>query len=90
MSNPNAWMSNADLNAFNGILGQYQVSDTDEAAASPQYYGFLGKEGHWYIMKVINTAGVKTYRYIQGHSDYDTNWTGRAGLTYGYFDEIFT
>ncbi len=87
---PAGWMSVADLAAFNGLLGQYQISDTDESASSPQYYGFLGKEGHWYIMKMINTAGVKTFRYIQGHSGYAAAWTGRAALTYGYFDEIFT
>jgi hypothetical protein len=64
----------------------YKISDVDDAG-SPQYYGFLDRDDHWFIMKVDTTA--KTYRYIAGPSNYPTNWTNRATLTYDYFSNIF-
>jgi len=63
----------------------YEVSDLDDAAL-PSYYGFVHKTGAWYIME--ETSGG-TYRYSKGSSLYSTGWTGRAGLEYGYFDDIF-
>lgn len=66
----------------------YEISDKDDDA-SPNYYGFVNAEGGWYIMKEIVSAGADTYRYIKGTSGYTTNWTGRAGLSYGYFNVIF-
>jgi len=38
-------------------------------------------------MKLNSEAG--TARYIKGDSDYATNWTGRAGLSYGYYSDTF-
>jgi len=63
----------------------YEVSDLDDAAL-PSYYGFVHKTGAWYIME--ETSGG-TYRYSKGTSLYSTGWTGRGGLEYGYFDDIF-
>ena len=65
-------------------LSSYVASDIT-TAGDPLYYGFLRSDGAWYIMK--ETGG--TYRFIKGASDYTTNWTGRAGLSFGYYDAIF-
>lgn len=62
-------------------LSSYKITDIDDAG----YYGYLKADGAWYIMSGI--AGE--YRYIKGDSDYATNWTNRASLTYGYFNDIF-
>lgn len=67
-------------------LSSYIASDIDIVADS-KYYGFLRSDGYWYIMKEITSAG--SYRFIKGTTGYTTNWTGRAGLSYGYFDAIF-
>lgn len=67
-------------------LDQYHISDQDEATTT-KYYGFITKDGHWYIMQNDTVAG--TYRYARGVSAYTTGWSGRASLTYGYFDVIF-
>ena len=67
-------------------LEDYKISDIDDSS-DPSYFGFLNKDGHWYIMEQ-NTAN-KTYRYASGADDYSTNWEGRAGLTYSYFNEAF-
>ena len=64
-------------------LAKYKVSDVDDDA-SPNYFGFMDAAGAWYILKEDTTA--KTYRYIAGKTDYTTNWTNRASLTYTYFN----
>jgi len=75
--------------SIDGILvttGQYRLSDLD-GTGDPAYYGYLDTDGGWYIMKLNSEAG--TARYIKGASDYATNWTGRAGLSYGYYSDTF-
>jgi hypothetical protein len=62
----------------------YMPSDKDEASTT-KYYGFMNKEGYWYIMQDTTT----TDRYIKGTSGYATAWTNRASLTYGYFSEVW-
>ncbi len=63
----------------------YSISEIDDNAV-PSYYGFVDKDGKWYISKE-GTSG--SYRYIKGATDFATNWTNRAALTYGYFDSVF-
>lgn len=70
---------------YNDTLVNYALSDVD-ADASPNYYGYLRCDGAWYILKETISAGADTYRYYFGTSDYTTNWTNRASLTYVYFD----
>lgn len=64
----------------------YNISEIDDAAL-PSYYGFVDKDGRWYISKE-DSAG--SYRYTKGASDFATNWTDRTSLTYNYFDVIFS
>lgn len=57
----------------------------DGVATSVKYYGFLTPEGNWYILKNDPSASAKTFRYaFGGENNYETNWTNRASLTYGY------
>jgi hypothetical protein len=63
------------------ILSAYKITDIDDTG----YYGYLKADGSWYIMQEISGA----YRYIKGDSDYSTAWTGRAGLSYDYFNQVF-
>jgi hypothetical protein len=64
-------------------FSKYKCSDLEEDVTS--YYGFIDASGNWFIMQVTSTA----IRFCKGTSSYSTNWTGRAGLTYGYYDAIF-
>lgn len=64
----------------------YKLSDTD-TGSDPKYYGYLKADGSWYIMK--ETVSAESFRYVAGTTGYSTSWTGRAGLTYNYFDAIF-
>lgn len=72
------------VNIDNDPLSYYKISDLDEAT-STKYYGFLNTSGGWYVLKMTATAA----RYVKGTSDYTTNWTNRAALTYDYFDAVF-
>lgn len=66
-------------------LIQYKVSDLDEAGAT-KYYGFLDKDGNWYIIQLTATAA----RYFKGSTGtYIASWAARVGLAYNYFDVIF-
>jgi hypothetical protein len=65
-------------------LGTYQPADMDESAAT-KYYGFISRSGAWYIQEITET----TAKYVKGVSAYSTNWVGRVGLTYDYYNEVF-
>lgn len=62
----------------------YKISQLDDS--SPAFYGFVEKNGAWFIMKE-DSAG--NYRYTKGSTSFSTNWTNRATLTYDLFDVIF-
>jgi hypothetical protein len=62
----------------------YNISKIDDTS-SPAYYGFLNKDGGWFIMK--EDGG--DYTYARGDSNFSSNWANRASLTYGTFDEVF-
>lgn len=80
---PNGYLKVA-VQQVNSLLDKYQPADSDEAGET-KYYGFLDVDGAWYIFRDTGT----TYRYVKGDSDYATNWTGRAALTYDYYNVIF-
>lgn len=65
---------------------QYKAVDEfdDGVSTNVKYYGFIEPRGNWYILKNDPSASAKTYRYAFGDSDYETAWTNRASLTYGY------
>jgi hypothetical protein len=65
----------------------YKISQIDDASATVQYFGFVNKDGAWYIQKEDSSEG--TYRYTKGSSNFATNWTNRTSLTYDYFDSVF-
>jgi hypothetical protein len=90
MRSANPYMSqmNSDGSIVNlPVIQGYVASDID--VASPSYYGFLDAEGNWYIMKAVVTGDVTAYTFAKGTSDYATNWTNRAALTYAVYNVVF-
>lgn len=65
-------------------LAGYETANKDDQAGT-SYYGFLDSTGNWYIQSV----DINNILYIKGSSGYAAAWTGRAGLTYLPFDQIF-
>ncbi len=66
-------------------VAKFHLSDI--ARGDPEYWGYLDKDGNWYIMKDGRSAGTR--RFARGTSDYSANFTNRANLTYSYFNEVF-
>jgi hypothetical protein len=72
---------------FNGIYADHTTQSGMIRANGPEYtstYAYVGYEhetnGSWFIYRRTRSTGVKGY--AEGLSDYATNWTGKAGLTY--------
>ena len=71
------------------VLMKYKPADHDRTG-SIIYSGHTDRFGNWYIRKDNNTnRSNSSMRYARGSSDYSTNWTNRANLTYNYFHEVF-
>ena len=62
----------------------YKITELDDSV--PAYYGFINKDGAWFIQKEDSNG---SYRYTKGPSGFTTSWTNRASLTYDYFDNVF-
>lgn len=87
-SNGQVSIYNSDGSAVSfPILDGYAASDVDESDGTYNYYGFLKADGSWYILQM--TKAATQMRYYKGDSGYTTNWTGKALLSYGYFNTIF-
>jgi len=63
----------------------YEISEVDDSGTT-SYYGFVHKNGAWYITKEDSSGA---YRYAKGASLFSTNWSGRTILAYDYFDVVF-
>lgn len=68
------------------VLEKYIPTDLDDQV-DPKYYGFTDVDENWYIMKWDETAG--TLRFAAGTGSYSAAWTGRTGLIYNYFYDVF-
>lgn len=63
----------------------YNISEIDDNIIG--YYGFINKEGHWFIMKGDTDTG--SFRYARGRSNFPDNWKKRQNLDYDYFYQVF-
>lgn len=71
--------------AQNSPTDGYNITQIDDAT-STSYFGFINKNGQWFIMK---EADDNSYRYVKGDNDFSGNWERRKNLTYDYFDKVF-
>jgi len=63
----------------------YEITEIDDSG-TPAYYGFVKKTGAWYIME---EGASGAYRYAKGDTGFSAAWTGKALLSYGYFNSVF-
>jgi hypothetical protein len=63
----------------------YSITEIDDTT-DDVYYGFVNKDGAWYIQKESSSGG---HRYAKGSSSFSVSWAIRSGLTYNYFNEVF-
>ena len=66
-------------------LEGYRISDQE--VGSTTYYGYLNKDGAWYIQKGVQSGAVINYTYKAGSSSY--SWANRTDPTYASFDTTF-
>lgn len=78
-----SWLvvANADWSSVAWEKSKYVLSDVDETS-NPlyTYLWYIASDGAWYIARITNADS--SFRYSKGTSDYVTNWTNRASLTY--------
>lgn len=67
------------------VLNKYAISRSD-TTTNIEYYGFVDKNGKWYILKIDTING--TYLYSNGDTDFLTNWGSRSTLTYDEFQNL--
>lgn len=63
----------------------YNISEIDDGTVS--FYGFINKDGFWFIMKRDIESG--SFRYAKGSTDFPKNWKNRENLRYDYFHNVF-
>ncbi len=64
----------------------YKISEVDDNDTI-SYYGFIGKDGDWLIMR--EDTDISSFRYAKGNSNFPNNWTKRENLKYDYFHNLF-
>ncbi len=63
----------------------YEITGVDDDSP-PSYYGFLNKDGAWYIAR---EDAQGEFRYTRGSSNYSAAWDNRTSHIYDYFNNIF-
>ena len=63
----------------------YRISEIDDSDLT--FYGFINKEGAWFIMREDPTSG--TFRYAKGDNDFPGAWSKRKALQYDYYHNLF-
>jgi hypothetical protein len=72
------------------LLG-YRICDRDSGNGDFNYYGYMKKDGSFYIMR--EEVAVGAYRYYQGNiGSYATDWVARksGSITYSYLNVAFS
>jgi len=68
------------------VTDGYQISEVDDGFIA--FYGFINKQGGWYIIKDDQDAG--SIRYTKGEANFPGNWANRERLPYDYFHNVFS
>lgn len=65
----------------------YSISQIDDAE-NINYYGFVNKDGDWYILRV-DDGEFKYYKKQLLNGNFSAEWPHRASFNYQYFDYYF-
>lgn len=72
----------------------FEIAQLDDTSSSEYaWYGFVNKNGGWYIMQEdLTGSDAGTYLYATGSSSFSTNWAERSSpisYTFNTFDNTF-
>ena len=82
---PNFFPPLSGSHPLGGVSIQYYVHEAEETT-NPRRYGYIDHRGAWIIMQQNTDTG--SHRYATGKTDFATNWTNRASLSYDYFNNV--
>lgn len=71
------------------VLAGYKIVYRDENPSAISYYGLTDTEGNWIIQRETPVGTLTTTDFARGTTNFDANWTGRVGLTYVKFYQLF-
>jgi len=71
----------------NDIFSVYKPADVDESE-STKYYGYLSKDGNWFIMRSTTNGDKTKYRYTSGKGNFSKSFEKRHRLNYDYIDKV--
>jgi hypothetical protein len=74
----------ASMEAWQDPLAKFGIGFMDTTSAT-SYYGFQGKTGDWYAMRISNGS----YLYYYDSANFDTRWASRHTLSYTSFAGMF-
>lgn len=66
--------------------GDFRCSDM-ATTSDPNYFGFVSKDGQWYILRLAKSTGQ--LRYCAGDSGYALSWANKESQTYDYYHNVF-
>ena len=81
------------IKGLQSVTTHYGITEIDDG--DPAYYGFVNKDGAWYILQEDETTGDYAYRYASPTNnptlpDFPDAWDVHdTTLTYNYFDGAF-
>lgn len=69
----------------------YKIAHVDDTSDPDYaYYGFVNKNGNWYVQReTLTGVNAGTYLYFYGADSFSVNWEGRDDLQYDDFEDIF-
>ena len=70
------------MSKYNEITEGMTVVDIANEESGYNYFGKIRKNGEWAIMR--QKTNELEYRFAIGASDYSTNWSNRASLSYNF------
>lgn len=74
-----------------GIDGLFNVARSDDDNDGLKFYAYQNEDGSHIIQRVTTSGTLKIYEYYatQRVTEFATNWTNRASLTYGEYYQLF-
>lgn len=78
-------VSKTEVGSPASAIDEYSISGFDHQADA--YFGYIKKDGSWYIMK--EDPNTKLFLYAKGNSKFPKNWENRKNLKYDYYNSVF-
>lgn len=80
----------SDANNVANPIAKFSIARID-STADPKYYGFLDKDGNWYIMRETTATNTFEYFYSTSATPFTgvSGWSNRALITYVEFNTAF-